>query len=57
MKKLSKKDYYYNEQGLMVFTSYYHIRRGYCCKSLCKHCPYGMKNKKKELKRKSSNEN
>lgn len=33
-------DYYLNENGLMVFTAQYHIRRGYCCKNGCKHCPY-----------------
>lgn len=40
-------DYYYNEQGLMVFTAAYHLKRGYCCKSKCKHCPwkFGKSNK------------
>lgn len=33
-------DYYFNEQGLMVFTEKYHLKRGYCCGSGCKHCPY-----------------
>jgi hypothetical protein len=36
-------DYYFNEQGLMVFTEKYHLKRGYCCKSGCRHCPYGFK--------------
>lgn len=26
----------------MVFTEAYHLRRGYCCKSGCRHCPYGF---------------
>jgi hypothetical protein len=39
-------DYYFNEQGLMVFTEKYHQKRGYCCKSGCKHCPYGFKKNK-----------
>lgn len=34
------KDYYFNEQGLMVLTEAYHLRRGYCCGNGCKHCPY-----------------
>ena len=34
------KDYYINEQGLLVFTSGYLLERGYCCGSGCKHCPY-----------------
>lgn len=42
---LDKEDYYYNEQGLMVFTERYHLKRGYCCKSGCKHCPYGFEKK------------
>ncbi len=24
----------------MVFTEAYHLKRGYCCQSGCKHCPY-----------------
>ncbi|MEO9967518.1 MAG: DUF5522 domain-containing protein [Reichenbachiella sp.] len=39
------EDYYFNEQGLMVFTQAYHLKRGYCCKNGCKHCPYGFKKK------------
>jgi hypothetical protein len=34
------EDYYFNDQGLMVFTKQYHLKRGYCCGSGCKHCPY-----------------
>ncbi|WP_316793997.1 DUF5522 domain-containing protein [Pedobacter frigoris] len=34
-------DYYFNEQGLMVFTEAYHLKRGHCCKNKCKHCPWG----------------
>lgn len=39
-------DYYFNEDGLMVFTAAYHLKRGKCCKNKCKHCPwnYGKKN-------------
>jgi hypothetical protein len=36
-------DYYINEQGYWVFTSHYHIKRGFCCESGCLHCPYGFK--------------
>ncbi|MGV3641947.1 MAG: DUF5522 domain-containing protein [Adhaeribacter sp.] len=36
-------DFYYNEQGLLVFTAQYHLKRGYCCKNKCRHCPYGFK--------------
>lgn len=33
-------DYYLNKDGLMVFTAAYHLKRGYCCKNKCKHCPW-----------------
>ena len=36
-------DYYLNENGLMVFTAAYHLKRGYCCKNQCKHCPWNYK--------------
>lgn len=32
---------YYLEDGRVVFTEAYHLRRGYCCNSRCRHCPYG----------------
>ena len=32
---------YYIEDGLWVFTAIYLLRRGYCCQSGCRHCPYG----------------
>lgn len=34
------EDYYFLENGLMVFTMAYHFKRGLCCKNDCKHCPY-----------------
>lgn len=37
--KLLPSDFYYDE-GKMVFTESYHLRRGKCCKNNCKHCPY-----------------
>jgi hypothetical protein len=33
-------DFYFDPGGLMVFTAAYHLRRGYCCGSGCRHCPY-----------------
>jgi hypothetical protein len=39
--KLNEEDYYLSEEGYIVFTEAYHLKRGYCCKSNCKHCPYG----------------
>jgi len=33
--------YYETKEGYRVFTEKYHLQRGYCCKSGCRHCPYG----------------
>ena len=33
-------DYYIDEGGLLVFTAWYHLKRGSCCGSGCRHCPY-----------------
>ncbi len=38
--QLTPDDYYLNDEGLMVFTESYHRKRGYCCNSGCKHCPW-----------------
>jgi hypothetical protein len=32
---------YYLEGSLLVFTAAFLLRRGYCCESGCRHCPYG----------------
>jgi hypothetical protein len=37
-------DYYLNEDGLMVLTSAYHLKRGSCCGRGCRHCPYNYEN-------------
>tara|TARA_R110000751_G_scaffold78285_2_gene157920 strand:+ start:2759 stop:2920 length:162 start_codon:yes stop_codon:yes gene_type:complete len=34
-------DYYLTPEGYRCFTEQYHLKRGYCCKSGCRHCPYG----------------
>jgi hypothetical protein len=33
------EDYYY-DGPYMVFTERYHLKRGTCCGSGCRHCPY-----------------
>ncbi len=43
---IDDQDYYW-ENGLMVFTEKYHLKRGSCCKSNCRHCPYGFVKEKK----------
>jgi hypothetical protein len=34
-------DFYVTPEGYVVWTEQYHLRRGYCCQSGCRHCPYG----------------
>ncbi|MCX6192114.1 MAG: DUF5522 domain-containing protein [Flavobacteriia bacterium] len=41
-KAMENDEYYVNKEGFIVFTEKYHLKRGYCCKSNCKHCPYGF---------------
>ena len=31
---------YYMEGDRLVFTAEYHLKRGHCCNSTCRHCPY-----------------
>ncbi|WP_164850014.1 DUF5522 domain-containing protein [Mucilaginibacter limnophilus] len=46
-------DYYFNADGLMVFTKEYHLKRGYCCKNKCLHCPWNYTGEKeiKQIKK------
>ena len=37
--KLAPEDFYM-EGPYLVFTAAYHLKRGYCCNSGCRHCPY-----------------
>jgi 2-iminoacetate synthase ThiH len=32
---------FYREGAYVVFTADYHLRRGSCCESGCRHCPFG----------------
>jgi hypothetical protein len=38
----TEEEYYLTPHGLLVFTEKYHLKRGYCCQSGCRHCPYGF---------------
>jgi hypothetical protein len=40
MAKLVEGEDYYLENGYLVFTEAYHLGRGHCCGSGCRHCPY-----------------
>ena len=37
--ELTAEDFYCDGPYL-VFTEAYHRKRGYCCNSDCRHCPY-----------------
>ena len=37
--ELAPEDFYY-EGPYLIFTAAYHLKRGYCCNSDCRHCPY-----------------
>jgi hypothetical protein len=37
---LEPEDFYFDD-GLMVLTQRYHLRRGWCCGNGCRHCPFG----------------
>jgi hypothetical protein len=34
---------YYWDGPYMVFTAEFLLKRGFCCQSGCRHCPYGFK--------------
>jgi hypothetical protein len=34
---------FYREGPYIVFTAKYLLKRGYCCESGCRHCPYDYK--------------
>lgn len=38
-----KESDWYVEGGFLVFTAAHHLKRGYCCGSGCRHCPYEPK--------------
>jgi hypothetical protein len=38
-------DFYLTPEGYKCFTEQYHLKRGYCCQSACRHCPYGFDKK------------
>ena len=38
--KHDPKDFYFDENGKMVMTESYHIKRGSCCGNGCRHCCY-----------------
>jgi len=53
--KETKPDYYLSAEGFKIFTEEFHLKRGYCCKNGCKHCPYGYDKNTGEFKKKKKN--
>jgi hypothetical protein len=45
---LAPEDFYY-EGPYLVFTAAYHLKRGSCCGSNCRHCPYDHVNVPRQL--------
>lgn len=39
---LEPEDFYWSPEGYRVFTERFLLKRGYCCQSGCRHCPYGF---------------
>ena len=45
-KQFLKDIHYYLEGERVVFTALFHLERGQCCGSGCRHCPYVPKHNK-----------
>ena len=48
-----ENEYYYLENGLIVFKAAFLLKRGYCCQRGCRHCPYGFHKDKRDDQDKS----
>jgi hypothetical protein len=40
MSEIVENKDFYREGDFIVFTRLYHLKRGHCCGSGCRHCPY-----------------
>jgi Family of unknown function (DUF5522) len=52
-KLIEGEDFYYTPEGYKCFTEKHHLKRGYCCKSGCRHCPYGFDKRTGEIRKKA----
>ena len=50
-KLIEGEDFYYTPEGYKCFTEKYHLKKGFCCKNGCRHCPYGFDKKTGILKK------
>jgi hypothetical protein len=46
--KFEPDEYYLSPEGYIIFTEKYHLKRGYCCQSGCRHCPWKDERDKKK---------
>ena len=44
---------FYREGAAIVFTARYHLKRGYCCESGCRHCPYRVEEETRDVESKN----
>ncbi len=49
MQLIAGEDYYL-ENGFLVMTATYHTKRGQCCGSGCRHCPFTPKHREGAIK-------
>lgn len=49
-KLIEGEDFYLTPEGYKCFTEKHHLKRGYCCKNGCRHCPYGFDKKSNQMK-------
>jgi len=50
-RELVEGEDFYREGPYVVFTEKFLKKRGYCCESGCRHCPYGFKKEALDLRR------
>lgn len=52
MNTTTNTNYYFDTNGLLVFTEAYLLSRGDCCGNGCRHCPYDYINVPNDLREK-----
>lgn len=50
-KPQSNENFYYDENGLLVFTGEFLLKQGSCCGNGCRHCPYNFENVPEKLRK------
>jgi hypothetical protein len=51
------RDYYIDPNGIHVLTEGYLLARGTCCRSGCRHCPYGFRRDDQDTNDKPADQN